>query len=202
MPKIAAAVVLSEVDRNQLGRWVRAQFTPQQVVLRSRILLMAGEGKQDLEIADELERNDGALSSSTRAQLAWKAFSRTGDYDHRIAAYLGHKLRQQQMDAGAYTHALVTAVWPWGSATLKLGNYLATLGPPDVAWTHAKIRLLLSPGDIAYVRILSLDPDGKARGSTRPRRPPEPILTRAGRDITRAQERAAELGRHARPRAA
>ena len=57
MPKIASAVVLSEADRNQLGRWVRAQFTPQQVVLRSRILLMAGEGKQDLEIADELEVN-------------------------------------------------------------------------------------------------------------------------------------------------
>jgi transposase len=57
MPKIAGAVVLSEADRNQLGRWVRAQFTPQQVVLRSRILLMAGEGKQDLEIADELDVN-------------------------------------------------------------------------------------------------------------------------------------------------
>ena len=57
MPKVASAVVLSETDRNQLGRWVRAQFTPQQVVLRSRILLLASEGKQDLEIADELEVN-------------------------------------------------------------------------------------------------------------------------------------------------
>ena len=57
MPRIASAVVLSETDRNQLGRWVRAQFTPQQVVLRSRILLLASEGKQDLEIADELEVN-------------------------------------------------------------------------------------------------------------------------------------------------
>src|SRR5258708_13154318 len=57
MPKIANAVVLSETDQNQLGRWVRAQFTPQQVVLRSRILLMAAEGKQDLEIADELHVN-------------------------------------------------------------------------------------------------------------------------------------------------
>jgi phosphoribosylaminoimidazolecarboxamide formyltransferase/IMP cyclohydrolase len=53
------------------------------------------------EIADELDRNDGTLSSATRERLAWKAFSRTGDYDHRIASFLGHKLRQQQMDAGA-----------------------------------------------------------------------------------------------------
>ena len=57
MPKVASAVILSEPDRNQLENWVRAQFTPQQVALRSRILLMAAEGKQDLEIADELNVN-------------------------------------------------------------------------------------------------------------------------------------------------
>ena len=57
MPKIADPVVLSETDRNQLERWVRAQFTPQQVALRSRILLLAAEGKQDMEIASELEVN-------------------------------------------------------------------------------------------------------------------------------------------------
>ena len=57
MPKIARPVVLSESNREQLQSWVRAQFTPQQVVLRSRILLMAAEGKQDLEIASELEIN-------------------------------------------------------------------------------------------------------------------------------------------------
>src|SRR5258708_32922871 len=57
MPKVASAVILSEADRNQLESWVRAQFTPQQVALRSRILLMAAEGKQDLEIAGELNVN-------------------------------------------------------------------------------------------------------------------------------------------------
>src|SRR5882672_10419545 len=57
MPKVANAVFLSEADRNQLQSWVRAQFTPQQVALRSRILLLAAEGKQDLEIADELNVN-------------------------------------------------------------------------------------------------------------------------------------------------
>src|SRR5437899_7940695 len=57
MPKVASVVLLSEGDRNQLQQWVRAQFTPQQVALRSRILLMAAEGKQDLEIAEELDVN-------------------------------------------------------------------------------------------------------------------------------------------------
>jgi hypothetical protein len=50
MAKMAAVVQLSELDRNQLEKWVRAQFTPQQVVLRSRILLLAGQGKQDLAV--------------------------------------------------------------------------------------------------------------------------------------------------------
>ena len=57
MPKVASVVVLSESNREQLENWVRAQFTPQQVVLRSRILLMAAKGKQDLEIAAELDIN-------------------------------------------------------------------------------------------------------------------------------------------------
>ena len=57
MSKIASPVVLSEAERNRLESWVRAQFTPQQVALRSRILLMAADDKQDLEIADELNVN-------------------------------------------------------------------------------------------------------------------------------------------------
>ena len=57
MPKVAIAVVLSDANRNQLQSWVNAPSTPQQVALRSRILLMAGEGKQDSEIAAELEIN-------------------------------------------------------------------------------------------------------------------------------------------------
>jgi hypothetical protein len=57
MPKIASAVVLSEADRNQLDSWMRAQFTPQQVALRSHLLLMAADGKQDLEFPDELNVN-------------------------------------------------------------------------------------------------------------------------------------------------
>jgi transposase len=57
MPKVARPVVLSDSSRELLQGWVRAQFTPQQVVLRSRILLMAADGKQDLEIASELDVN-------------------------------------------------------------------------------------------------------------------------------------------------
>jgi Domain of unknown function (DUF222) len=37
------------------------------------------------------------------------------------------------------------------------------------------------------------DPNGDPRGRSRPRKPPDPILTRAGRDVGRAQKRAAAL---------
>ncbi len=57
MARIASTVVLSETDRNQLTKWVQAQGSPQQVVLRARILLLAAEAKQDLEIASELDIN-------------------------------------------------------------------------------------------------------------------------------------------------
>jgi hypothetical protein len=46
------------------------------------------------------------------------------------------------------------------------------------------------------------DTDGNPRGTTRPRKQPKPILTRAGREVARARRRALELEHHASPRAA
>jgi hypothetical protein len=55
MAKVAPAVTLSDPDRAQLQQWVHAHFTPQQVALRSRILLLAADGKENLEIAAALK---------------------------------------------------------------------------------------------------------------------------------------------------
>jgi transposase len=57
MARTAMPVTLPEAEQTQLNQWVRAQYTPQQVVLRSRIVLLAAEGMQDLEIAQELSIN-------------------------------------------------------------------------------------------------------------------------------------------------
>ena len=62
----------------------------------------------------------------------------------------------------SYVHALVVAVTP-AFATIRFGRYSATLGPADAAWTHRKLPEILKPGDIAYLKIVSLTPDGKAR---------------------------------------
>jgi len=71
----------------------------------------------------------------------------------------------EQIQSGNYAHALVTDVWPWGSASIKVGKYLATVGAADVAWTRRKIPQLVSAGDIVYVKVLSVDPNGKAKVS-------------------------------------
>ena len=62
----------------------------------------------------------------------------------------------EPMDAGSYVHALVTDVTPT-VATLKLGKRVATVAAEDMKWTqHKSPADLLSPGDVAYVRIVSL----------------------------------------------
>ena len=63
-----------------------------------------------------------------------------------------------------YIHALVTSSGI-GIATVKFGRYSAALVQADVAWTQGKIQGLLHMGDVCYVRILSLSPNGAARVS-------------------------------------
>jgi len=63
-----------------------------------------------------------------------------------------------------YVHALAAGISST-SVAVKFGRYTATLMPADAAWTHRKLQDMLLPGDIVYVKILSLSPDGKARVS-------------------------------------
>jgi transposase len=57
MPKSAMALSLSVEDQEQIGAWLRAPSTPQQVALRCRVALSAAQGQQDLEIAAQLKVN-------------------------------------------------------------------------------------------------------------------------------------------------
>jgi penicillin-binding protein 1A len=71
---------------------------------------------------------------------------------------------EDEPEVNGYVHALVTAVTP-ASATIKFGRYTATVTPPDVAWTKHKLRELMKPGDVVYVKIAALGADAKARVS-------------------------------------
>src|SRR5437899_5658225 len=57
MPAPLPALTLSDNDREQIGRWLNAHGTPQQVALRSRIVLAAAAAQSDMAIANELAIN-------------------------------------------------------------------------------------------------------------------------------------------------
>jgi penicillin-binding protein 1A len=67
-------------------------------------------------------------------------------------------------EVNGYIHALVTSSGV-GIATLKFGRYAAALSQADVAWTQGKTENLLHTGDICYVKIVTLTPNGAARVS-------------------------------------
>ena len=57
MPAAVPPISLSATDRDQIDRWLDAQNTPQQVALRSRIVLAAAAGHSDSGIAADLGIN-------------------------------------------------------------------------------------------------------------------------------------------------
>jgi transposase len=63
MPRKSLPVALSEPETVRLEQWIRAGSTPQQVVLRAKIILRASQGQSDQQIARELklQRRTAAL---------------------------------------------------------------------------------------------------------------------------------------------
>ena len=55
MPRPTHTLVVSEDQRKQIGQWVTALGTPQQVALRGRIVLAAADGKSEAAIAADLK---------------------------------------------------------------------------------------------------------------------------------------------------
>jgi penicillin-binding protein 1A len=67
-------------------------------------------------------------------------------------------------EVNSYEHAIVLNVSA-AAATVKFSHYTATLAPADAPWTHRKLQDILKRGDIVYVKVLALNPDGKAKVS-------------------------------------
>ncbi len=63
--RIAPAVLLGEEDRHKLQSLARARRQPARAVQRAQIVLLAAEGKQDLEIAEQ-------LSTTPRTVARWR----------------------------------------------------------------------------------------------------------------------------------
>jgi penicillin-binding protein 1A len=71
----------------------------------------------------------------------------------------------QRVGPGSYLHGLVVDVG-LQFARVKFGKYTASLGPTEFAWTgHKAAKEILKPGDIVYVKVLSVNGDGSAQVS-------------------------------------
>ena len=77
--------MLSELERTELERLIRAYSTGQQVALRARIVLLAGDGWNNLQIARELGVDDETPGKWRRR---WLEFAEVPLEDLRVAKRL------------------------------------------------------------------------------------------------------------------
>ena len=94
----------------------------------------------------------------------WKGHLENVLTENAALAGYQHPDWEDEPETGRDVHALVTDVAA-GSATLKLGRFSSVLIQADAAWTQQKLQEILKPGDLVYVKIVALGPDGKAKVS-------------------------------------
>jgi penicillin-binding protein 1A len=93
----------------------------------------------------------------------WKGKLRNVVKEGQTLAEYEHPDWIQAIAPGSYVHALVLDAGPV-SAAVKFGRYTAAIGKEEIAWTGKRApNEALAAGDIAYVKVLSLAPDGTAK---------------------------------------
>jgi transposase len=60
--RVSCSITLTSEEKEQLQRWSRGRSTPQRLVLRSKIILLAAQGKQNKQIARQLHTNPNTVS--------------------------------------------------------------------------------------------------------------------------------------------
>lgn len=94
----------------------------------------------------------------------WRGHLENVLFEGQTLAAFQHPDWIEQLKPGGYAHGLVTGT-STNAVTIKIGSYAATLAHADVAWTKIPLPRLLSRGDVVYVKVLSVEPGGKARVS-------------------------------------
>src|SRR6202007_2331607 len=94
----------------------------------------------------------------------WKGHLENVVADGFVLEKYSHPDWDDEPEVNGYMHALVTSSGT-GIATLKFGRYTTALSQADAAWTQQKLANILKPGDICYVKILSLGANGAAKVS-------------------------------------
>src|SRR5215467_1724160 len=119
-----------------------------------------------LDVNMQVAANQAVLDglAAYERRHGWKGRLQNVVAEGEVLDKYSHPDWDDEPEASGYTHALVTSAGP-GIATLKFGRYTAALGQADVAWTQHKIADMVKPGDICYVKVLSLGGNGAAKVS-------------------------------------
>jgi len=119
-----------------------------------------------LDVNMQVAANQAVLDglAAYERRHGWKGRLENVVAEGEVLDKYSHPDWDDEPEASGYMHALVTSAGP-GIATLKFGRYTAALGQTDVAWTQHKIADILKPGDICYVKVLSLGANGAAKVS-------------------------------------
>ncbi len=159
VPQITAAMARSPVQVNDsqrrlLNSWIRAGTTPQRVVTRARIVLMAAEGKSARTIA-------AALKVDPRTVTLWRQ-----RYDSRGAYILWQDApgrgRKRSID---------------GEAVMRLRTLLASPAPNGRQWSVRRLAEVTGLSRSSVHRLLSsTDP-----AASRQERPARALLISARR---------------------
>jgi penicillin-binding protein 1A len=93
----------------------------------------------------------------------WKGkLKNVKDFAQTIQTY-EHPDWEDQPEIGGYIHGVITATSPV-AATVKIGHAEAIITEADMKWTGQRSPAkILSPGDIVYVKVISIADDGSAK---------------------------------------
>ncbi|MGH9556681.1 MAG: penicillin-binding protein 1A [Terriglobales bacterium] len=117
----------------------------------------------DLQKAANRAVLDGLATYERRH--GWKGRLRNVLKDDVTLETYSHPDWSEPIETNGYVHALVTRIEP-AAATLKFGRYSTSLTPADMKWTYRRSpKDVLKVGDLVYVKVVSLDPEGTARVS-------------------------------------
>ena len=144
----------------EIRRYLEAKYGSDQV--HQRGLRVHTSLDMDLQRAANRALLDGLAAYERRH--GWKGRLENVLRGNATLAAYQHPDWEDEPEPGNYVHALVTSVTA-GSAQVRFGRYTATVTPSDAAWSGRKIAAILKPGDIVYVKIVSLGARGRSHVS-------------------------------------
>lgn len=120
--RVAQVVTISDRDRRTLQKWARGRSTPARLVLRAKIVLLAGEGKLSKDIATE-------LNTGQKVVCKWRnRFAKAGIAGIETDAPRGGRPATKRNDVAAEIVRVTTTETPPAATHWSVRTLAARLG--------------------------------------------------------------------------